>query len=351
MTVAALPPGDPTRALPYAHGGPVGRGRIRVQPEDFAVEECLGYRPSGNGEHVFIRVQKRHLNTHDVAVLIARLAGVREVDVGYAGRKDKYAVATQAFSVRLPKAPEPDWEALQGENLSLLEVVRHDRKIRRGSLRGNRFRIRIRALQASRDRLRARFEQIAAAGVPNYFGSQRFGNTGRNLAQAALLFERRRRCNPNQRNIMLSAVRSWLFNTVVARRVLDGSWRQMLPGDVYQLAGTRRLFVPEDYDEAIVRRLQAADIHPTGPLAGRPSRVPEPRLATAALERAVLADFSYWMRGLMEAGLDAERRATRLLVQQLCWDVEADGLCVEFALEAGAYATVVLRELLDTDPG
>lgn len=348
---ATVPAGDPTRVLPYAHGGPVGQGRIRVLPEDFAVEERLGYRPSGEGEHVFLRIRKRNLNTHEVAVRIARLARVREVDVGYAGRKDKRAVTTQTFSVRLPNSLGPDWQALQGEDLRLLEVARHSRKIRRGSLRGNRFRIRVCDLQAAPDQLCNKLEQIAVAGVPNYFGSQRFGREGRNLAQAALMFEKRRRCNPNQRNILLSAVRSWLFNRVVARRVHDGSWRQMLPGDVFQLNGTRSLFVPEDYGEEIARRLQAADIHPTGPLVGRPSRAPEPRLATAALERSSLAELDYWRQGLVAAGLDADRRATRVIVQQLQWDLAADQMAIEFSLEAGAFATVVLRELLEVESG
>jgi tRNA pseudouridine13 synthase len=340
-----VPEGDLTAALPYAFGPPPATGVLRTAPEDFVVEEILGYAATGEGEHVVVEVRKRNLNTHDVAERLARLAGVRLGDVGYAGRKDKLALTTQSFSVHLPGKPEPDWAALADADMTVIGAVRHNRKIRRGSLRGNRFTLRLRDVGGERGALAHRLGVVAEAGVPNYFGAQRFGTGGQNLVRAAQLLGGRRRFNRNQLNILLSAVRSWLFNRVLALRVQRGDWDQVLEGDVMQLAGTRRLFVPEDYDATIGQRMRERDIHATGPLVGRDSRAPAATGAAADAEKEALAGADFWIDGLCRAGLDADRRALRLPVQELEWSFEAQDLVLRFALEAGAFATSVVREI------
>jgi tRNA pseudouridine13 synthase len=339
-----VPEGDLVAGLPYAFGGPAGQGLLRHQPEDFVVDEDLGYGPSGEGEHVVLRVRKRDLNTHDVADRLARLAGVRPGDVGYAGRKDKVAVTTQSFSVQLPGKAEPDWRDIEGPELQVLSARRHHRKIRRGTLRGNRFRVRLRAFAGDRDMLAERLARVAVRGAPNYFGEQRFGTGGQNLVRAAQLLAGRRRFNRNQLNILLSAVRSWLFNRVLAARVDRGDWERVIPGDVVQLDGTRRLFVPEPDDADIPERAATLDIHATGPLVGRPSRAPEATDEAASVETAALDDTEFWRDGLCRAGLDADRRALRVRVPDLEWAFEGEDLVVGFGLESGAYATSVLRE-------
>ncbi len=172
-------PGDPTRTLPFAHGGPVLQGELRQTHDDFVVTEELGYSASGDGEHAFLTLRKRGRNTHELARDIARLAGVAQVAVGYAGLKDRHAVTTQHFSVHLPGRADPDWQRLEDAGVEVLAVARHHRKIRRGSLRGNRFCIRV---VSARERdgaaVDARLAAIAALGVPNYFGGQRFGRQG-----------------------------------------------------------------------------------------------------------------------------------------------------------------------------
>lgn len=342
------PLGDPTRDLPHAFGGPAGTGGLRVEPEDFQVDEELGYGPSGSGEHVFLRLRKRNLNTHDLARRIARLAGVPQVAVGYAGLKDKRALASQAFTVQLAGRPEPDWTALQDADLQVLEAVRHHRKIRRGALRGNRFRLCVRAFAGDAAVLTERLAQAAACGVPNYFGPQRFGFAGNNLARARQLFDGRLRVQREQRSLLLSAVRSWLFNRVLAARVAGGTWDRALAGEVFQLDGTQRQFGPEPLDAALGKRLAELDIHPTGPLPGRASRALAPSGDAAAVEAAALRDQGSWIEGLQRAGLDADRRALRLRVRELTWALEGEDLALSFALDAGAYATAVLRELVDT---
>jgi tRNA pseudouridine13 synthase len=236
--------GDPTRRLAFAHGGPVLDGTMRARPEDFVVEEELGYSASGAGEHVMLAVRKRGRNTQEVARALARFAGVPQVAVGYAGLKDRNALTTQYFTVQLPGRHSPDWSALQDDSLQILASQRHHRKIRRGGLRGNRFRIRVSGVSGDRDLAEQRLQTMRAAGVPNYFGSQRFGRAGSNLDQVSALFAGEgRRASREQRGLLLSAARAFLFNRVVAARVTDTAWGRALEGDVMSLAGSQRQFL------------------------------------------------------------------------------------------------------------
>ncbi len=339
--------GDPTRDLPCGHGGAVLRGCLRAKPEDFIVEEQLGYSASGDGEHDFLTVRKRDRNTHEVARALARLAGVSQVAVGYAGLKDRRAVTTQHFTVQLPGRASPDWSQLSDDSLQFLAVQRHHRKIRRGGLRGNRFTITATDVSGDRDAAETRLLQIRERGVPNYFGSQRFGHEGRNLQQVDALFAGRgRRPKRELRGMLLSAARAQLFNQLLAVRVSSGSWERALPGDVLSLAGSQRQFPHDPHDASIDERLACLDIHPTGPLCGRPSRALEPRDKALEVESGVLQGWSDWVEGLQRFGLDADRRALRLVVEGLSWEWHDDRLQLDFVLPAGAFATVLLRELI-----
>jgi len=341
-----VPPGNPVQDLAHAWGGPVATGCLRRTPEDFQVSEIPLLEPQGEGEHVWLLVRKRLQNTADVAALLARCAGVPLRDVSYAGLKDRQAVTEQWFSVHLPGSAAPDWSALASPDISILREARHSRKLRRGALRGNRFCIQVRDLRADPEQLRQRLETLAAQGVPNYFGEQRFGRDGSNLRTAERLFRNpRMRLSRHQRGLVLSAARSQLFNAVLSRRVGEGSWNRALPGDALQLQGSHSYFVATAIDAELAQRIADHDVHPTGPLHGRgvAAVAGEP----LALESAVLAGYSDWLAGLEAAGLKQERRALRLTIDDLVWrQPAADVLCLEFSLPAGAYATSVLRELL-----
>ena len=343
-------PGDPTRDLPYAHGGPVLSGRMRAAPEDFVVEEDLGYQASGKGEHVFLAIRKRGRNTHEVARALAKLAGVAQVAVGYAGLKDRNAVTTQHFTVQLPGQAAPDWSQLQDDSLQILHAERHHRKIRRGSLRGNAFVIRVAQVRGDRQQAEQRLQRIAAAGVPNYFGSQRFGRDGSNLPRVADLFAGRgRRPGREQRGLLLSAARAQLFNLVLAERVAAGVWDSTLAGDVMTLAGSQRQFLFDADDPTTLDRMVRLDVHTTGPLCGRSSRSLQVAAEAREIEDRVLSDWTEWITGLARFGLDADRRALRLAVDGLRWQWDDDGLQPAFGLTAGAYATSVLREVVRSD--
>ncbi|MBI5040508.1 MAG: tRNA pseudouridine(13) synthase TruD [Gammaproteobacteria bacterium] len=333
--------------LPYAFGGPAGTGRLRVEPEDFIVRELPICEPDGAGEHVWLWVRKRNANTDWVARQLARFAGVTPRDVSYAGMKDRRAVTEQWFSLQLPGKADPDWTAARIEGVEILRAERHSRKLKRGALRGNAFEIRIHALSGDHAVLETRLRAIAAHGMPNYFGTQRFGHDGGNLAAAAAMLRGEGpRLDRHVRGLYLSAARSFLFNQVLAARVHDGSWERALPGDALQLDGRRAWFIAAAADTDIETRVRELDVHPTGPLWGR--GVPATQGAVRALEGACLAPFDDWCAGLERAGLEQDRRALRVRVRELDWAWNgADELTLRFSLPAGSYATVLLREVIE----
>lgn len=329
--------------LPFAHGGAPLRGRLRAEVEDFFVDEQLGFEPSGSGEHWLVQIEKRGANTGFVAKQLANFAGVSERDVGYAGMKDRHAVTRQSFSVLAKKGVDTDWTRCAIEGVRVLSAQRHARKVQRGALRGNAFVIRLREVSGDRDLAAQRIAAIAADGVPNYFGEQRFGRGGGNVDKALAMFAGKR-VERAERSILLSAARSEIFNAVLAARVADGSWCRALDGDVFQLDGRSAIFGPEPLSEALRGRVARGEIHPTGPMFGRGElRSTE---VVHALESALFAQFPELCNGLAAAGLDHERRALRLPARDFRCDRDGDSLIARFSLPAGAYATTVLRELV-----
>ncbi len=335
-------------APPRAYGASVLSAKIRTAPEDFVVEELDGFAASGSGEHLLLTIEKRGMNTAFAAKRIAAWAGIGEMGVGYAGLKDRHAVTRQRFSVHLPRRVAPDLAELEEEGLQVLASEWHARKLPRGALAGNRFVLTLREVRGGRADIEARLRLIAARGVPNYFGEQRFGRDGDNLGNALAMF-RGRRVGREQRGYLLSAARSALFNRALARRTGDGSWEQGLEGEVWMLDGNRSVFGPEPWSEVLAARLAAFDIHPTGPLWGRG----ELRTTGSArqLEQSAIDDEeSLAIRaGLEAAGLKHERRATRQRPLDISWEWKtATVLELRFGLPPGSYATTVLAEIGDT---
>ncbi|HKT26729.1 tRNA pseudouridine(13) synthase TruD [Dyella sp.] len=330
--------------LPRAYGTPPLTGTLRSIPEDFRVEEILGYEPDGEGEHAFLWVEKREANTDWVARELARFAGVSPMHVGYAGLKDRHAVTRQAFTVQLPGKADPDWNAFPHAEVKVLSSTRHKRKLKRGALRGNRFVLVLRDVQGDCSRAEEVLQAIASRGVPNYFGEQRFGREGGNVAQARAMFGGRR-VDRDKRSILLSAARSHIFNSVLAARVERDAWDKPLEGDIWSLAGSRSWFGPEPFDDVLAARLAQGDIHPSGPLWGQGD--PPAVDAAGALEREVAAAFGDLAEGLDAARMDQERRPLRLLTKEFRWHwLDDETLELSFELPAGAYATVVVRELI-----
>lgn len=318
-------------------------GRIRCSPEDFIVEELPSFEACGEGEHLLLTVRKRGMNTAFCAERIARWAGIDVRDVSYAGMKDRHAVTTQRFSVRLPKKTAPDVTALNDENCQVLEALWHNRKLARGALAGNRFCLVLRELQGGREALESGLQILSRQGVPNYFGEQRFGAEQANVGKALGMFEGRR-VDRAKRSIYLSAARSHLFNLVLAMRVEQGSWNAALDGEVWMLEGTKSIFGPEPLNEDIAARCAAMDIHPTGPMWGGGEL--RSQGAVFALESRLPEWQPELCKGLENADLRQERRALRLLPKGLDWEfIDDSSLQLRFELPPGAYATSVLAEL------
>ena len=340
----------PPGALPEwarAHGLPLFAAAIRDQPTDFQVTENLGFEFSGSGEHDYLLVEKTAANTDWVARQLARHAGVRTADVGYAGMKDRHAVTRQWFSV--PHRDAGDWASFAAEGVAILDVQRHERKLRRGAHKSNAFRIALRtdAARGMRGAVDERLGSMAARGVPNYFGPQRFGHHGANLDLARRLFAGAR-LRRDKRSIAISAARSFLFNEILSLRVADGSWERILPGELANLDGTGSVFRADDVDETIERRAAEMDVHPTATLWGLRSEKSRSDIspgAIAALELNATEAHTDLRTGLEELGVKAAHRALRLRVSNLSWDVDDDALWLDFTLPSGAFATAVLREI------
>ena len=336
-----------THAWSSAFGGPVASGRLRSIPADFTVHEELGFEPEGDGEHVFLHLEKTGLNTADLAQRLSTLSGIHLRDISFSGMKDRNAVTRQWFSVRMAGKPEPDWNGLaEVGDVSVLQVSRHRRKLKRGVHRGNRFRLVLRELAGDPAEIEARLQAIKAQGAPNYFGEQRFGRDGSNLEQAMRwIATGGRRISRNKRSLFLSVLRSQLFNLLLAERVARGDWNRVIAGDTCVLAGTRSQFICDQPDEDITVRCASGDLHPALPLWGRGVENlggdAQARRQLAVQEFQAAADF------LIAQGLDIDWRPSRLMADDFCWQFcDDDSLQLEFRLGAGSFATALLAEFV-----
>lgn len=324
-------------------------GILRSEPEDFEVEELPAYLPSGEGDHLFLFVEKRGLNTRDVVGRLARSTGVSEREIGYAGMKDRRALTRQWFS--LP-ARGVDPAALGGDGWRVLESARHTNKLRTGHLRGNRFRLRLRDVgEEAEARARAIADALRRRGLPNFYGEQRFGRGGANIALGLQLLagerggplERARR-DRFTRRLLLSSAQAALFNALLAQRLEDGLFDRALGGDLMKKLDSGGLFLCTDPD-VDTERMQRFELSPTGPIFGH--RMMQPSGEALAREQSLLALAKLTPDHFRPFGADAEgtRRALRIPVE-LKVTCEVDALRVEFELPKGSYATSVMREVM-----
>ncbi|MEH6588706.1 MAG: tRNA pseudouridine(13) synthase TruD [Halioglobus sp.] len=333
---------------PPAWGEPVGRAVIRACPENFIVHEQLGFEPSGEGEHVFLHLEKRLLTTLELQERIASFCAVPAMDIGFCGMKDRNAVTRQWFSVRLAGKTEPDWQLLSEDSqVSVLSVQRHLRKLKRGVHRANNFQLRLSTVQADVGLLEARLQTIREQGVPNYFGPQRFGRGGNTLVQARRWQSSgQRKITRKKRSLYLSALRSWIFNEMLTARVQDHNWNTLLPGDYCMLQGSRSRFAYSADDTEVHDRLRQLDIHPGLPLWGSGAGIAAQDLPGITDEMILSCKF------LEQEGLEVGYRATRLMADDFCWEFCDDGsLHLQFSLVPGGYATAILAELTEYSEG
>jgi tRNA pseudouridine13 synthase len=320
-------------------------GAFKLVPEDFEVEELPAYQPSGEGEHLYLWVEKRGRDTREVVRALATALGVDEGEIGVAGMKDRQAITRQLLSV--PAKAEPRVPDFALEGVRVLWTRRHGNKLRTGHLKGNRFRLRLRGVKDV-GAARESFSRLGARGVPNYFGDQRFGREGDNADFGRLLVLGQRlprRPDKFQRKLYLSAFQSRLFNRALVERLRAGTFDTALLGDVLRREDSGGLFVCEA-PEVDVPRVAAFEVSPAGPLFG--PKMTAAAHAVAEAEAKLLADEGVTLDDFKRGGDETQggRRPYRVRLGNPSLEVEGEDLVLSFELPKGSYATEVLHELL-----
>lgn len=329
--------------------------RIKAEPEDFEVEEIPAYAPSGQGDHLYLWIEKRDRSGGDLLRRVANALGLAPQDVGAAGTKDRRAVTRQWLSV--PADREARLGHLAGvEGVRVLATARHDNKLRTGHLVGNRFRILLRDAPADAlDALSGTARLLADDGFFNLFGAQRFGRQADTLVTGLGLLApaegaRRPRLGRFEYRMVVSSIQSALFNRWVAERVGRGLDRTVLAGDVMGKTATGGLFRVEDV-AAEQARLDAGETRITGPIYGH--RMMAAVADAGTLEADVLERAGLTLDAFKVFGALAEGTRRPLRVRPSDFEVAArpDGILLAFTLPKGCYASVLLREFVDGAQG
>lgn len=331
----------------YLYGKPEAKGLLKAQDSDFEVVEQLGYDFAGHGEHFMVLIRKSGENTKYVVNELAKACGVKSRDVSWAGLKDRHAVTEQWLSVQLPGKSDPDLTDFVAEHpgIEVLATARHDKKLRPGDLQGNRFTLRITELENC-DELNARLEQIAQGGVPNYFGEQRFGHNGNNIVKArAWGNDEFRVRDKSKRSFYLSAARSWMFNQVLSQRIEQGKVSQLMLGDCLLAANDSRPMVVTDITPELEQQVASGELAISAPLLGD-NELPT-KADAQAFELAIVEQEPALVKLVRDNRMRHERRELLLVPEQMTWQFDKNTLTLSFSLPAGAFATAVVRELLD----
>ena len=329
--------------LAYLQTAPKQTALLKAECADFIVKEHLGYDMSGDGEFVALKVRKTDNNTLYVGEKLAAFCGVPARNMSYAGLKDRKAITEQWFCIQMPGKPTPDFSQFQPDGVEILEVTRHNRKIRTGSLDGNYFDILLRHATET-DELKARLEIVKKIGFPNYFTEQRFGRDGHNLTEAMRWATGEIKVKDRKkRSFYLSAARSEVFNLVVSERVKLGLATQVLPNDILQLSGTHSWFKADQNEDlnALQVRLETRDILLTAPLIGETAQ------HANDIENQIVAQHQALRDLMKQERLKPARRPLLMQAENFSWQFEPEGLRLKFYLPAGSYATALVRELVN----
>lgn len=325
-------------------------GRIRGENRDFQVEEVPAYTPSGEGEHLYLFVEKEGLTTRAVFEFIRDALAVPEAGIGVAGLKDKRALTRQWISV--PAKYQGRVSGLEGlPGVRILEQGLHGNKLRVGHLKGNRFKILIRPLEGQASKVEGQtaikvLQRLEAQGVPNYFGPQRFGIGGLNPQKGYELVSRGKgRGHPWLKKFLIASLQSLLFNDWLALRLERGLYDRVVRGDVAKKHDSGGEFLVED-PQLENPRAARLEISAMGPLYGK--KYFEAEAEARALEDEILA--RYALRREQFAARKGARRVIRFPLSEWAVLEAPQGIWVSFFLPKGAYATAVLREVMKTNP-
>ncbi|MCZ6579769.1 MAG: tRNA pseudouridine(13) synthase TruD [Gammaproteobacteria bacterium] len=337
------------KRLVYPYGIASISGLLKSQASDFKVTEELGFEPAGEGEHLFLLIEKSMMTTHE---LIERVAGdffIKPRDIGYSGLKDKLAVTQQWLSLYLPG--QMNSLGLPGvSDYCLLDHAWHNKKLRSGTHRSNHFEVIVRNIESLPEATQQQIDMIRNQGMANYFGEQRFGRQGDNVEQALRVFSstrRSRKLSRSKKSLYLSALRSFLFNRVLSERIEQGIWDAPITGDVFMLRGSRSIFY-ESINEELIERFKRQDIASTISLYGVGNRLLQAR--AQEIEDAVLAEFETIRHCLLQQKASLQMRSTRVAVTDLKVEFDEDEatLRIEARLPRGSYFTTLLDHFINT---
>ncbi len=329
----------------WLYGKPVATGKLKQLPEHFIVREVLGFTFTGKGEHLMVKIRKTGENTKYVANELAKFCGVKSKDISWAGLKDRHAITEQWLSVHLPKSDHLKFALFEATHpgVEILEMTRHNKKLRPGDLLGNSFQLMATEVTDMDDVL-SRLEKVKVSGVPNYFGSQRFGHEGNNVTEARRWGRENVRTRDNtKRSFYLSAARSWIFNHIVSQRITEGYFTQPVDGDIL-LDQNGRTVNKNVTSEENIQKVQNGDWSISAALAGD-NQLPTSETALT-LEQPQLDAEPDLMALIRGNRMRHERRAIELHPENLSWSAEGDTLTLNFSLTSGSFATVIMRELL-----
>lgn len=390
-------------------------GALKCRPEDFLVEEIPLYEASGEGEHLYLWVEKCRRLTTDVARLFSEHFKIGRDAIGFAGLKDKHAITRQMFS--LEGADADRVEAFKNHAITILRADRHTNKLRRGHLKGNRFVIKVREVDPNEaPHAQTILDHLVKVGAPNYAGEQRFGYRRNNHILGSYLLQERwqefldemlgherddgeaernkvarrlyeqgdytgalnawvtvhrferqaigplsRGASPvdaingidsTQRNLLLSAFQSHIFNQVVQHRVQSQTLGVLCAGDIAMKHVNRACFEVTDPAEE-QPRCDTLEISPTGPMWGR--KLLRAGGEVGELEERMLAETGVTVEDLVTGAYqtDGQRRPLRMPVDnaELTGGEDEHGAFIQckFDLPRGCFATVVMREIMKNE--
>ena len=332
--------------LNYFYGKPTITGLYKQQYEDFIVTENLGFELTGDGEHVFIYLQKRDCNTIFVAEQLAKYVGISAKLVSYAGLKDRQAVTRQWFSLHLPGQVTPDFSNFNLDGCEILKIIRHNKKLKIGALKGNYFDITLKMI-SDKSGLEAKLALIKENGVPNYFGEQRFGREQNNITQAIKWANGEISVKDRKkRSFYLSAARSAIFNDIISQRIAQNLHQTVVDGDILQLSGRGSWFVAKtDELPSLQHRLENREITITAPMLG------DSALGTMSealeFEQNCLQNWTTFLELVKKERIETARRSIVVYPSEISWQWQDNNcLTMSFYLPSGCYATSVIRELI-----
>ena len=335
-----------SQELAFPYGAVTSSAVFKSTPGDFEVEEDLGFEPSGDGEHLFLWVEKSGLGTLELIERLARENALPPSLFGHSGLKDKHALTRQWLSLHLPGKASPI-TAASGDGYRILRQLRHHKKLRPGTHRSNSFRVCLRRFDALPDETRQQIESVARQGFANYFGRQRFGRQQDNVRQALAQLGKRR-LPRSRKSLYLSSLRSHLFNQILAQRIRLGHWRDPVDGDVFMLRGSHSIF-SDALDADLIARYRSMDISSCASLYGAGRNL----MSAQAFE---IEQQQFARHGEITDCLDRhdsklQMRPLRVAADSFDYDYDATAatLRLELSLPTGSYVTTLLDHFVELE--